>query len=103
MRNAFLRRTLARAAVLALLLATAACYHSIVKTNLQPGTQTHHIGFATSWINGLVPARVDASQYCVGSRWAMVETQTSFVNGLVRLLTLGIYSPMDVRITCAAG
>lgn len=102
MRDSFLRSTLARAAVLALLLASAACYHSIVKTNLQPGTEAHHIAFATSWINGLVPARVDAGQYCPGKRWAMVETQTSFVNGLVRVLTLGIYSPMDIRITCAA-
>jgi len=30
-----------------------------------------------------------------------VETQQSFVNQLVGFLTLGIYTPMDLRATCA--
>jgi hypothetical protein len=33
---------------------------------------------------------------------ARVETQLSFANQLVGLLTLGIYTPMDIRVTCAA-
>jgi len=31
-----------------------------------------------------------------------VETQLSFVNGLVGVLTLGIYTPMEILVTCAA-
>ena len=34
---------------------------------------------------------------------AKVETQLSFVNGLVGLITLGIYTPMNIKVTCAAG
>jgi hypothetical protein len=30
-----------------------------------------------------------------------VETQQSFLNGLVTLLTLGIYSPHEVEVVCA--
>jgi hypothetical protein len=30
----------------------------------------------------------------------MVETQRTFGNGLVSFVTLGIYSPMKVRIYC---
>jgi hypothetical protein len=30
-----------------------------------------------------------------------VETRLSFLNQLVGFLTLGIYTPMDIRVTCA--
>jgi len=33
---------------------------------------------------------------------AKVETQHSFVNGLVNVLTSGIYTPLTVTVTCAA-
>ena len=32
---------------------------------------------------------------------AKVETQLSFLNQVVHILTLGIYTPMDIRVTCA--
>ena len=34
---------------------------------------------------------------------ARVETQLSFVNQLVSFLTLGIFTPMSIKVTCAAG
>ena len=34
---------------------------------------------------------------------AKVETQQSFVNGLVGIITFGIYTPMEIKVTCAAG
>ena len=34
---------------------------------------------------------------------ARVETQQTFLNGLVGALTLGIYTPQSATITCAAG
>jgi hypothetical protein len=33
---------------------------------------------------------------------AKVETQHTFVNQLVGILTFGIYTPMQIRVTCAA-
>ncbi len=32
----------------------------------------------------------------------MVETELSFVNQLVSFLTLNIYTPMHIKVTCAA-
>ena len=32
---------------------------------------------------------------------AKVETQRSFLNQVVEILTLGIYTPMEIRVTCA--
>jgi hypothetical protein len=32
---------------------------------------------------------------------AKVETQHTFLNQLVGFLTLGIYTPMQIRVTCA--
>ena len=34
---------------------------------------------------------------------ARVETRQSFVNGLVGILTFGIYTPMEIIVTCANG
>ena len=34
---------------------------------------------------------------------ATVETLTSFPNGLLSILTLGIWAPQTVQITCASG
>ena len=86
----------------ALLLVSAGCYHSIVDTGLEPGPTAYHEGWETAWLGGLVPARVDARGAC-GGPWARVETQQSFLNGLVSFLTLGIYAPHEVEIVCAAG
>lgn len=81
---------------------TAGCYHATIETGLEPGTQTVHKTFAASWIAGLVPpSTVSAASQCT-SGVARVETQLSFVNQLVGLLTLGIYTPMEIKVTCAA-
>jgi hypothetical protein len=34
---------------------------------------------------------------------ATVETKLTFMNGLVGALTLGIFTPRDVTVTCASG
>ena len=34
---------------------------------------------------------------------ARVETKLSFLNQLVGSLTFGIYTPMEIKVTCAAG
>jgi hypothetical protein len=45
---------------------------------------------------------IDARQACP-SGVALVTTEQSFVNGLVGAITLGIYTPQHVTITCASG
>ena len=44
---------------------------------------------------------VEAQNEC-GNGVAKVETQQSFLNGLVGGLTWGLYTPMTITVTCAA-
>ena len=48
------------------------------------------------------PETVSTQERCPNGV-AKVETQHRFVNQLVGLLTLGIYTPMQIKVTCAAG
>ncbi len=68
-----------------------------------PSTETIHEPWANSWIYGLVPpSSVETASKCT-SGVAKVETQRTFLNGLVGILTLGIYTPMEIKVTCAMG
>ncbi len=92
-----------RAALVAtLLLCSVGCYHAVINTGATPGTQTILKPWASGWIYGLVPpSPISAASGCP-SGVARVETQLGFANQLVSILTLGIYTPMDIRVTCAA-
>lgn len=89
--------------VVACLCMLAGCYHATVDTGLPPSVTVIKQAFASSWIYGLVPPKtVEAAAKCPNGV-ARVETQLSFVNQLVGFLTLGIYTPMEITVTCAAG
>ena len=93
--------TMRKVALAAAIVPLAACYHATIETGLSPSTQVLEQSFASSWIYGLVPPKtVSTTSRCPGGV-AKVETQHSFVNQLVGLLTLGIYTPMHIRVTCA--
>jgi len=88
--------------VAGLLVAAPACYHATVDTGLAPSNEVVEKSFASAWINGLVPpSTVETVAKCPHGA-AKVETQLSFVNMLVSWLTLYIYSPMSIKVTCAA-
>lgn len=79
------------------------CYHARIETELAPSTVTIEEPFASSWIFGLVPPKlVETAEKCPDGV-AMVETRQSFVNGLVAVITLGIYTPIEIKVTCAMG
>jgi hypothetical protein len=79
-----------------------ACYHATIETGLPPSAQVIDQAWASGWIYGLVPPKtVSAASRCP-SGVAKVETELSFLNQLVHILTLGIYTPMHIRVTCAA-
>jgi hypothetical protein len=42
-------------------------------------------------------------EQCGSAGVARVETQISFLNGLVSFLTFNIFTPMDILVTCGAG
>ena len=81
----------------------AACHHATIDMGVAPSTETIHQPWANSWIGGLVPPNtVETASKCT-SGVAKVETQRSFLNLLVGILTIGIYTPMEIKVTCAIG
>jgi hypothetical protein len=97
------RRPLAALAVALALTTSAACYHAVVETGRPAGTTVVQKSWVNTFVFGLVPASdIDVSAQCPGGV-ARVETQQTFLNGLVGAITLGIYTPQSATITCAAG
>ncbi|MDR9419580.1 Bor/Iss family lipoprotein [Gracilimonas sp.] len=78
------------------------CYNAKVTTNQEPSAKTVQNSFAHGFIFGLVGPTVDVSEDCTNGV-AKVETKLSFVNMLVSNITAGLYTPMSVTVTCAAG
>jgi hypothetical protein len=96
-------RMRAIAASLLLVLGSTACYHAVVETGRPAGSTVIQKPWTSTWIFGLVEAKpIETASQCPGGV-ARVETQQSFANGLVGLVTLGIYTPQTVTITCATG
>ncbi len=90
-----------RLSVVCLLVAALACYHATVDTGLKPSNQVVEKSFAAGWLFGLVPpSTVQTASKCPHGA-AKIETQLSFVNQLVALLTVYIYTPMSIKVTCA--
>ena len=84
-------------------LVLSGCYHATIETGAKPSTVTVRHAWASGWIYGLVPPKtVETASKCT-TGVSRVETQQSFVNGLVGILTLGIYTPMEIGVTCAEG
>lgn len=97
------RRPLASLAVALALTTSTACYHAVVETGRPAGTTVIQKPWVNTFVFGLVAAQpIDVTTQCPGGV-ARVETQQTFVNGLVSLVTLGIYTPQSATITCAAG
>jgi len=85
-----------------IVLALAACYHATVETGLPPSPQVIDKPWASGWIYGLVPPKtIEARAQCPNGV-SKVETQLSFLNQLVNFITFGIYTPMSIKVTCAA-
>lgn len=88
--------------ILCIALLFSGCYHAQITTELEPSNQTIEKSFASSWIYGLIPPSTVRAQEECRSGVAKVETKLSFVNNLVGMITFGIYTPMNIKVTCAA-
>jgi hypothetical protein len=75
----------------------------VVNTGLPAGSTTIDRPWTSTFIFGLVPATpIDVRAQCTNGV-AIVDTQMTFLNGLVGALTFGIYTPLSVSVTCASG
>jgi len=87
--------------LIASLVLVGACYHVTITTGLPSNGQTIEKPWAAGFIYGLVPpAEIETAAKCPGGV-AKVETQQSFLNGLVSGLTFGIFTPWDIKVSCA--
>ena len=58
--------------------------------------QTHHF-----FLWGLVgKTSIDVNEVCGGQKVKQMQTQTTFLNGLLGGLTIGIYAPHTAKIWC---
>lgn len=87
--------------LLACCLLLTGCYQARMTTGKEASNTVVEKKWASSFIYGLVPARVDVSNECPNGI-ASAERIFSFPNMLVNTLTLGIYLPQSVKVTCAA-
>ena len=77
------------------------CYAATIETGKTASTTVVENNWAASWIVGLVPPKiVDTANQC-SAGIARVQTTLSLPNRLAAFLTIGIYSPMTIKVTCA--
>ena len=93
---------ISRAAAVVAAFALTGCYHAVIQTGRPESSDVISIKWANSFVYGLVPPPVlETASRCTNGV-AKVETQHSFLNGLVGIITFGIYTPMQLDVTCAA-
>lgn len=97
-----MRRTRVAALVGAICLVSG-CYHAIIETGRPAGSTVIDKPWAMSFVYGLVPPPVENVSSQCPSGVARVETQHSFLNGLVAAVTFGIVTPIRITVTCASG
>ncbi|HEX9580308.1 MAG TPA: Bor family protein [Gemmatimonadales bacterium] len=86
----------------ALVAVLAGCYHATIETGRPPSPQVVEKPWAPSFIYGIVPPAVLETASQCPNGVSKVETLHSFLNGLVAGLTFGIFTPMTLKVTCAA-
>lgn len=88
---------------LVVLIASAGCYHVTVITGAPAAAQTIDKGWQNSFIYGLVPPSEISTKEKCPQGVSKVETERSFLNGLVSAITYSIYTPLHATVTCASG
>jgi hypothetical protein len=92
-----------RAWLLAAGLAAGACYPTTVRSGAPASPET----VATHWHHAFFFGLLDASgpyrldELCPGG-WSEVHSEMPPAAGLLRVVSLGLYAPAEVRIVCAA-
>ena len=87
-----------------LLATTAACYeHTFHVGAGAPAGPVVYQEWQSSWLAGLIGERtIQVNRECPSGN-ATIHDEQTFLNGLVSVLTSGIYSPTTVTIRCAGG
>lgn len=96
-----MRRRILAVALLLFVAGPVGCYHARIETGVLASATRIDQNWAPGFLFGLVPpGAVDTSGTCINGV-STVETQLGFANQLVSMLTVGIYTPMQINVTCA--
>lgn len=79
----------------------AGCYHVTVDTGKPADTTKINRPWATSFLWGAIPPKVITTAVTCQGGVSRVETRHSFLNMIAAVGTLGIYTPVDIRVVCA--
>lgn len=85
-----------------LVVALSACYHATIDTGRSPSPEVINEPWASGFVYGLVPPKTVETMARCPNGVSKVETFHSFLNSLVGGLTFGIFTPMTIKVTCAA-
>ena len=78
------------------------CYHITVVSGTALSPTVVDKPWQNSFVYGLVPPpELNVKEQCPNGVHK-VETEMSFVNGLVGALTWSLYTPIHAKVTCAA-
>lgn len=78
------------------------CFHVTVVSGTAPSPTVVDYPWQHSFIYGIVPPQeLNMKDKCQNGV-QKVETEASFLNGLVTAITSSIYTPIHVRVTCSA-
>jgi hypothetical protein len=84
-------------------LALSGCYKATFIRDPEAVRGVERDEWVSFWVFGLVGEETfDVRQYCPDGRVAQVQTGGNFGTGIVGILTLGIYTPRKLWVTCAA-
>jgi hypothetical protein len=82
---------------------TAGCYKATFYRDPQLTSGDQHEEWTNFYLFGLVGTEtIDVGRYCPPNSVAMVRTGANAGTGFVSIITLGIYTPHKVYVTCAA-
>ncbi len=81
--------------------AVVGCYHAVIETGRPAGGTEVYKPWAMSFIFGLVPPPIENVASACPNGVSKVETQHSFLNGLVAFVTFSLVTPLEIRVTCA--
>jgi hypothetical protein len=92
-----------RGAAVALLVLSTGCYKATFIRDSNAVRGVEHDEWTNFFLFGLVNEQtIDVHQFCPNGKVAQVQTGANFGTGLVSVLTIGIYTPRKVYVTCAA-
>lgn len=87
----------------ALLLATSGCYKATFYKNASAVKGEEHEEWTDFFVFGMVGSeQIDVKRFCSNGDAAVIRTGGNVGTGLVGALTIGIYTPRKVYVTCAA-